>query len=110
MKQLFIIFSLLLTSITTFAQTGKEVLDATAQLLTNSSATRVVFTGTNFSGTQETGSFSGTIVLKGNKYNLESNMIRAWFDGKTLWTLFNGNEEINMSEPTEEELQTINPL
>ena len=110
MKHLFIIFSLLLTSITAFAQTGKEVLDTTAQLLTNSSATRVVFTGTNFSGTQETGSFSGTIVLKGNKYNLESDMIRAWFDGKTLWTLFNGNEEINMSEPTEEELQTINPL
>ena len=110
MKHLFIIFSLLLTSITAFAQTGKEVLDATTQLLTNSSATRVVFTGTNFSGTQETGSFSGTIVLKGNKYNLESDMIRAWFDGKTLWTLFNGNEEINMSEPTEEELQTINPL
>ena len=109
-KHLFIILSLLISSITTFAQSGKEVLDATAQLLTKSTATRVVFTGTNFSGTQETGSFSGTIVLKGDKYNLDSDMIRAWFDGKTLWTILTGSEEINMSEPTEEELQTINPL
>ena len=110
MKHLFIIFSLLLSSITAFAQTGKEVLDATSKLLTNSTATRVTFTGTNFSGTQETGNFSGTIVLKGNAYNLDSDMIRAWFDGKTLWTILNGSEEVNVSVPTDEELQTMNPL
>ena len=109
-KYLFTIITLLFSSITLFAQTGKEVLDATAQLLTKSTATRVVFTGTNFSGTQETGNFSGTIILKGGMYNLESDLIRAWFDGKTLWTILTGSEEINMSEPTEEELQTINPL
>lgn len=109
-KYLFTIITLLFSGITVFAQTGKEVLDATAQLLTKSTATRVAFTGTNFNGTQETGSFSGTIVLKGGMYNLDSDLIRAWFDGKTLWTIFKGSEEINMSEPTEEELQTINPL
>ena len=110
LKHLFIIFSLLFSSITAFAQSGKEVLDATAQLLTKSTATRVVFTGTNFSGTQETGNFGGTIVLKGSKYNLESDMIRAWFDGKTLWTILANSEEINVSEPTPEELQSMNPL
>ena len=109
-KHLLIICSLLLSSITAFAQTGKEVLDATSKLLTKSTATRVVFTGTNFSGTQETGNFSGTIVLKGSKYNLESDMIRAWFDGETLWTIFNGSEEVNVSLPTEQEIQTMNPL
>jgi outer membrane lipoprotein-sorting protein len=110
MKHLLIICSLLLSSITAFAQTGKEVLDATSKLLTKSTATRVVFTGTNFCGTQETGNFSGTIVLKGNKYNLDSDMIRAWFDGETLWTILNGSEEVNVSIPTEEELQGMNPL
>ena len=86
------------------------MLDATSKLLTKSTATRVVFTGTNFCGTQETGNFSGTIVLKGNKYNLDSDMIRAWFDGETLWTILNGSEEVNVSIPTEEELQGMNPL
>lgn len=100
----------MLSSISAFAQTGKEVLDATSKLLTNSTATRVTFTGTNFSGTQETGNFSGTIVLQGSKYNLDSDLIRAWFDGETLWTILSGSEEVNVSVPTEEELQTMNPL
>jgi outer membrane lipoprotein-sorting protein len=37
-------------------------------------------------------------------------MIRAWFDGKTLWTIFNGSEEVNVSNPTQEELQSMNPM
>ena len=110
MKKLFIILSLLLCSITAFAQTGKDVLDATSKLLTNSTATRVEFTGTNYSGTQPIGSFNGTIVLKGTAYNLDSDVLRAWFDGKTLWTILSGSEEVNVSYPTAEELQSMNPL
>jgi outer membrane lipoprotein-sorting protein len=105
-----IVISLMFGCLGNYAQTAQQVLDATAKILTSSQATRVVFTGTNFSGTQETGNFKGTIVLKGTAYNLDSDMIRAWFDGKTLWTILSGSEEVNVSHPTQEELQTMNPL
>lgn len=110
MKNFLIAISLLLGSMSALGQTAQQVLDATAKILTNSKATRVNFTGTNFSGTKEIGGFKGTIVLKGSAYNLDSDMIRAWFDGKTLWTILSGSEEVNVSHPTPEELQTMNPL
>jgi hypothetical protein len=110
MKNFLIAISFFLGSLSSFAQTAQQVLDATAKVLTNSKATRVAFSGTNFSGTQEIGNFKGTIVLKGTAYNLDSDMIRAWFDGKTLWTILSGSEEVNVSYPTPEELQTMNPL
>ncbi|MBR4296920.1 MAG: hypothetical protein IKT82_01875 [Bacteroidaceae bacterium] len=110
MKNFLIAISFFLGSLSGFAQTAQQVLDATAKVLTNSKATRVAFSGTNFSGTQEIGNFKGTIVLKGTAYNLDSDMIRAWFDGKTLWTILSGSEEVNVSYPTPEELQTMNPL
>ena len=109
-KYLFIVISLLFSSVSVDAQTAKEVLEKTSQTVLSSKAMRVTFTGTNFNGTQEIGNFKGTITLRGSSYSLDSDMIRAWFDGKTLWTIFNGSEEVNVSNPTQEELQSMNPM
>ena len=35
--------------------------------------------------------------------------MKTWFDGKTQWTLAEENEEVSISEPTDEELQSLNP-
>ena len=32
-----------------------------------------------------------------------------WFDGKTLWTYMSKNEEVNVTNPTEVQLQVLNP-
>lgn len=58
----------------------------------------------SFGGTQ-----SGTLLLKGNKFYLESGGIQTWFDGKTQWSYVEQNEEVNVSTPTPEELQSVNP-
>lgn len=57
-----------------------------------------------FGGTQQ-----GNLLLKGNKFCLESGGIKTWFDGKTQWSYVEQNEEVNVSSPTPEEIQSINP-
>lgn len=58
----------------------------------------------SFGGTQR-----GKLLLKGDKFYLESGGIRTWFDGKTQWSYVAQNEEVNVSTPTPEELQSVNP-
>lgn len=57
-----------------------------------------------FGGTQR-----GKLLLKGDKFYLESGGIQTWFDGKTQWSYVSQNEEVNVSTPAPEELQSINP-
>lgn len=58
----------------------------------------------SFGGTQR-----GKLLLRGDKFYLESGGIRTWFDGKTQWSYVEQNEEVNVSTPTTEELQSVNP-
>lgn len=55
------------------------------------------------------GDSSGTIRLKGEKFVLEAGGMTTWFDGHTQWTYLPESDEVNISEPTSEELQTLNP-
>ena len=48
-------------------------------------------------------------MLKGNRFYLNSGGIQSWFDGTTQWSYLESSEEVNVSNPTPEELQTINP-
>jgi outer membrane lipoprotein-sorting protein len=57
-----------------------------------------------FRGTQ-----SGTIIMDGEKFHLDCNEIKTWFDGKTQWSYVEENEEVNITEPTQDELMAINP-
>lgn len=52
----------------------------------------------------------GTIILKGQKFKLEVDDMTTWFDGSNQWVYFKSNREVNVSNPTEEELLTINPV
>ena len=78
---------------------AKEVLDAVAANYEKSTGTEIIFGGT----------MDGSIILKGEKFVLDSGGIKSWFDGKTLWSYVEENEEVNVSSPTNDELQAINP-
>ncbi len=55
------------------------------------------------------GDSEGQIRLKGEKFLLETEGMKTWFDGRIQWTYLEANDEVNISEPTAEELQSINP-
>lgn len=51
----------------------------------------------------------GTICLRGEKFVLQAEGVKTWFDGKTQWSYLATSNEVNVSEPTAEELQAIQP-
>jgi len=53
---------------------------------------------------------SGTFTLKGNKFVLEMDAMKAWFDGKTQWAYVSQNNEVSITEPTVKELSETNPM
>lgn len=92
------------------AQSAKSVLDKTSATFNQKGGIKATFTVKNFTGQKQTGTpITGNIQLKGKKFRLNAEGITTWFDGKTQWTFIPENEEVNMTEPTDEELQAINP-
>jgi outer membrane lipoprotein-sorting protein len=53
---------------------------------------------------------SGMFTLKGNKFVLEMDETKAWFDGKTQWAYVAESNEVSITEPTVDEIASINPL
>lgn len=86
------------------AQSAKSVLDKAAASVTVASGVKA-----NFRMTTTTGNTSGTIAIKGKKFYATTPQAKIWFDGKTQWTYLKNNDEVNISNPTEAQLQAINP-
>ncbi|MBP6609865.1 MAG: outer membrane lipoprotein carrier protein LolA [Paludibacter sp.] len=55
-------------------------------------------------------SVSGNFVMKAEKFMLDMGETKAWFDGKTQWTYMVADKEVSITEPTVDELASINPM
>ena len=102
MKRLFTFWMFNLLPFCISAQTdtkAAEVLDNVLEDLSKSSGIRVDFGGSE----------TGFLLLKGEKFYLNNGSIQSWYDGKTQWSYLADTEEVNISHPTQEELQGINP-
>ena len=102
MKKLLTLWMLSLLPYCLGAQTDKkaeEILDKVLEELSESSGIRSDFGGTE----------NGFLLLKGEKFYLNNKKIQSWYDGKTQWSYVADTEEVNISHPTIEELQSINP-
>jgi len=95
---------MLLMVVASYGQTAKQVLDKTAAVVSNKSGAQASFTikSTNMNT-------SGTIAIKGRKFQATTPQATIWFDGKTQWTYMKKNEEVNVANPSESELAAINP-
>ncbi len=96
--------SLLMCSIM-MGQTARSVLDKIAATVSNRTGVSA-----NFSISDgKAKSLGGTISVKGKMFHATTTQADVWFDGKTQWTYMKGNNEVNVSTPTESEQQAINP-
>lgn len=55
------------------------------------------------------GSQKGSLLLQDNCFIIDCAGIKSWYDGHTQWSYIKQNEEVNISTPTHEELNTAHP-
>lgn len=78
---------------------AEEVLDKVLANLSNNGGIRADFEGTE----------KGFLLMKGEQFYLNSRHVQCWYDGETQWSYVTETEEVNISNPTFEELLSINP-
>ncbi len=104
MKKIVFALSMMMLCATTFAQSAKEVLDKTAAIVSHPGGISADFTMRGGMGNA-----TGSISVKGKKFQASSPIATIWFNGKTMWTYMKKNDEVNVTTPNESQLQKINP-
>ena len=84
---------------------ARAILDKTSKVIGHKSGVSASFTLNN----PTTGNVSGTIAVKGGKFNARTPQAIVWFNGKTQWTYMKKNNEVNISTPTQAQQQMMNP-
>ena len=111
-KRIWIAACCIALAMTGHAESGKDarkVLDTTASLITGKGGIKAGFKADSFAGGQLQGSTSGTMCLWGEKFQMTTPDMTTWYNGETQWSYVKANEEVNVSVPTPEERQSMNP-
>jgi Outer membrane lipoprotein-sorting protein len=113
MKNLLFIVILLSVAFSSFAQNdakAKELLDKSSEAFTRAGGIEAEFTlKIKDVINNVTEAFDGLILLKGNKFFIETPEYAIFFDGKTQWLYNKAFDEVNISEPNEKEIQALSP-
>ena len=105
MKRMILAVFMALASLGTFAQTAQQVLDKTASIIGNKSGASANFQMSS----PKYGSASGSLAIKGNKFNARTGQATVWYNGKTQWTYMKKTNEVNVSNPTQAQQMSMNP-
>lgn len=101
---------LLFTVVPVFSQNAKTLLDNASAAYTKAGGVNATFTlNTEDTRKKVTYSHDGTALMKGNMFKIEIPDGITWFDGKTQWVYVKGGDEVNVSNPSGEELAGISP-
>ncbi len=105
MKRLISLAFLALVGLGSMAQTAQQVLDKTAAVIGNKSGASANFKMSS----PKYGSASGSIAIKGNKFNARTQQAIVWYNGKTQWSYLKKTNEVNVSTPTQAQQMSMNP-
>lgn len=93
-----------MTWISAGAQSASKILNTTIERY---NATGGV--AADYSVENDQGATKGAITMQGNKFRILSDDLKCWYDGRTQWTYSVISGEVNITEPTIEEMQMSNP-
>ncbi|MBR5673818.1 MAG: outer-membrane lipoprotein carrier protein LolA [Muribaculaceae bacterium] len=105
MKRIIIIILTVLLGLLALAQTPQAMLDKCVTAINAGGGVTA-----NYSITTDQGTSNGTIAMQGTKFRIISPEAKCWYDGKTQWSWSPVTSEVNITEPTTDELQMTNPI
>ena len=105
MKKIFIFIMGLMMAGGVNAESAKSILDKAAATVSNPNGVQANFEMRS----KQFGNTTGSISIKGKKFHASTPQAIIWFDGKTQYTYMKQNDEVNISNPSESDLQAINP-
>ena len=105
MKKFLAIAFAAMMSLGTMAQTAQQVLDNTAAIVGNKKGASASFKLSS----PKYGSTSGSIAIKGNKFNARTPQAIVWYNGKTQWSYMKKTNEVNVTNPTQAQQMSMNP-
>lgn len=106
LKHLTAVMIIMFCGVTAFADnTAERIMKNCAAKFGNAPSVTV-----DFAIAQNDGSATGTMVMAKRLFSLSTADISIWFDGKTQWTYMANGNEVNITEPTGEELMESNPF
>ncbi|NDW08818.1 LolA-like putative outer membrane lipoprotein chaperone [Dysgonomonas sp. 520] len=107
--KILIVLSVLFAQIAV-AQNARTILDNASDAFNKAGGVNAKFTvKQENTRTKETFNQNGTAWIKGNKFKFELTDAITWFDGKTQWVYAKRGDEVNVTNPTGEELASISP-
>ena len=105
-----IILLFVVSAISLSAQNARSILDKASDAYNKAGGLTASFTlDSKDAKAKNTYSSDGKISMKGDKFKIETVDGITWFDGTTQWAYIKDTEEVNISNPTGEELQGISP-
>ncbi|MFA6701055.1 MAG: LolA-like putative outer membrane lipoprotein chaperone [Dysgonamonadaceae bacterium] len=109
MKKIIIIaLTLIMSSFIAFGQSSteaKSILDKTYNAYLKSNGIQLNFDiVTTDSKGNNTYNEKGVAKIKGNSFTLNTDNVNAWFNGTTQWWMFKESNEVNISNPSNQDL------
>ena len=93
------------------ANQSKTILDKAYTTFETSKGIRLTFTLSTFDLTNTPIDVqTGEGYAKGNKFKLDTEAMTIWFDGETQWVLMKEVNEVNISQPSAQEIASISSL
>lgn len=108
MKKSIIILVCLITLLSvcpSYAQTARQVLDRTSANISKAKGGA----SANFSISGKSGSLSGSLSIKGNKFYATTGQGKVWNNGKTQWTYTKSTNEVTVTNPNDAQQMSVNP-
>lgn len=105
MKRTISIMLAALATVVAMAQTPTAMLDRCVAAINASGGVTA-----NYSITSSQGTSKGTIAMQGKKFRIVSADAKCWYDGQSQWSWTPLTNEVNITEPTPDELQMTNPV
>ena len=92
------------------AQSGTAALDKVVEKFRRSGDLSANFTLTLYNALNEpVDKQTGTIKLAGNKFYWKTPSMTVWYNGQLQWAYVASTQEVNLTEPTADEVASINP-